>query len=250
MDDPLPVGLTEAWKDFFDSERHRLEESGRDSYPVVFAHNLLFPLQRMRETEMMMRLARAYQPTTVMEIGADKGGGIYHWCKCLPSVKNVIACEIRGTPYAKEFERAFPHIKFLWLPVSSMDYADAIRPVQRFLSSDGATVGRGYAPLDCLFIDGDKSHFQTDFHSYHHLMNRDKGIVFLHDVSDPAPGEAWEAILKAGFNRGWVIKDTSEVEPALAKFLPSNAYEGWLRNWKGASCTVGFVPLGEVLGKE
>ena len=53
----------------------------------------------------MLAIANKYSPTTIYEIGADKGGGLYHWCMSCPTVKHVIACEIRGLPYKELFEK-------------------------------------------------------------------------------------------------------------------------------------------------
>ena len=172
--DPLPENLNQFWEEFFKSEDTR--KPGEDIYHDVFDSPSLFPLQRRKETVRMMRTARKVAPTVVYEIGADKGGGLYHWCKCFPTLKRVIACEVRGTPYCDLFEKAFPHIDFLLIPASS--YAD---------SSVSAVAGwLGRDRINCLFIDGDKSGFLKDFDVYRPYVTS-PGIIFMHDFRDEGP---------------------------------------------------------------
>ena len=89
MDGPLPTNLAECWRGLLYDRNIQTGD--------VYAHPVLFPLQRQAEAAEMVKVARGVSPTVVMEIGADKGGGILAWCM-LPTVRRVIACEIRGTP--------------------------------------------------------------------------------------------------------------------------------------------------------
>lgn len=219
-DAAFPAGMLECCKEFLSQER---------TLDDLFASPLMFPLQRRGEMNAMHAEARRIAPAIVMEIGADKGGSVWAWCKALPTVHRVIACEIRGTPYSHLFEQAFPNIHFQWLPCGSQEAAKRVEP-----------------PIDVLFIDGDKSRFYEDFELYLPLMNP-KGIVFFHDIQDPVgPREAFE---KARRGRTWsVIIDKSDTEVALARerqgVPPAHAHEGWLRTWRGSSCGVGVILLG------
>lgn len=236
MDEPFPSGMVECIEQFLADDGKR--PSGLDVYDDVFSSPLFFPLQRQRELATMMRIARSKSPKTVFEIGADKGGGIYHWVKCLPTVEQVIACEIRGTPYASAFDDAFPTVDFLWLDKSSYA-AETVSRVDSWLRGD---------LIDVLFIDGDKSHFLHDFYTYLPFMSPD-GIVFMHDIQDEAPFAAfldsrthprvakWEMIVD--------VQDSAEaVAREQAGIPPTSAHESWLRHWCGASCGVGVHYLG------
>lgn len=215
MDAPFPLGMVEEIAEFLAKDAER--ESGRTIYPEVFASNLFFPLQRQAEMVEMLLTAKTREPKAVMEIGADKGGSLYHWCKCLPSVQRVIACEIRGTPYKQHFEQAFPHIAFQWVEGPSL-------PVQ--------VAG----PLDVLFIDGDKRLFAEDFDAYRPLMS-DSGLVFMHDINERGgPRNAFERCKKLGYQCREII-DTSDYDLADG----NTPHEGWLRHWRGRSCGVGVV---------
>lgn len=233
MDAPLPESLVPSFEEFFAEEHTR--PAGQDVYHDVFNHGVLFPLQRQREMAAMMRRARSIAPRVVYEIGADKGGGLYHWCKSLPSVQRVICCEHRGTPYQDAFEKAFPHLDFLWLPASS--YASAtLRTVRKWLGPD---------LIDALFIDGDKSNFIKDFDVHRPLM-RSGGIVFMHDIQDELTGAAFHEVVARGYQTDTVIDITDSHEAmarAAAGLPPSSPHEQWLLYWKGASAGVGIVQI-------
>jgi len=232
MDGPLPPTLAADWEAFLAADR---SPPGCDAYAEVFAHGTLFPLQRRRELAEMIRTARFRQPAVVAEIGADKGGGFYHWCKAL-DIRKAICCEIRGTPYFGSFERAFPHLAFQWLPCSSRD-PGALRSVGEFLGSDR---------IDVLFLDGDKGAFLADFDAWLPYMSPE-GLVFLHDIQDRPLRDAFDAIRDRGYRCSTILdvsesREAEEREKAGEPIL--TAHEGWLRHWRGRSCGVGVVELG------
>jgi hypothetical protein len=171
-----------------------------------------------------------------MEIGADKGGGLYHWCMCLPTVRNVIACEIRGMPYRHEFDDAFGEkIDFLWEPDGSY-LPKTVESVARFLSYDKAD------KIDVLFIDGDKLGMLKDFEAYLPLMRQPGGVVFIHDIQDHEPYHQFKAIMERGY-RTEVILDKSEYFDKPFDWEPKTPWEQWLKHWRGRSCGVGVVYL-------
>lgn len=230
-DAPLPPMLANEWADFFRSESSR--EPGQNLYWDIFNHGVLFPLQRARETQEMMRRARTLQPKVVMEIGADKGGSFYHWVKCHPTVKKAIALEIRGVPYASAFKAAFPDVEFLFLEAASLD-GTALRAVRAFLGEDS---------LDCLFLDGDKGFFDRDFYAYLGFT-RPGALVMLHDVNGAAPPVVAFGELQRHFHCELVYDGTEGVEArkrAQRGELIKTGYEGWLRIWQDSGCGVGIV---------
>lgn len=233
MNDPLPPDLNEYFKDFFATDATR--EPGQDTYDDIFTSPRLFPLQRQRELAYMMRKARDIAPRVVYEIGADKAGGLYHWCKSLPTVERVICCEIRGTPYRDLFEANFPSIDFLWLPESS--YApQALAKVKAWLGDD---------TIDCLFIDGDKLNFHTDFFEHHSMMSPG-GIVFMHDIQDESTRAGYDTVIARGFAHEEYINITESHEAMdreKAGVEAASVHEKWLRHWKGSSAGVGIIPL-------
>lgn len=229
MDDPLPDGLESHWKDLLAS-KPSLTSTG--ICEAVFSHPVLFPLQRRRELEWMLLLSSKKSPRVVMEIGADKGGGIFHWCS-LPTVQQVIACEIRGVPYVDAFGDYFSATDIVGISESSYSVATVNR-VQRMLLS----------PIDVLFIDGDKGQFDTDFLCYLPLMAKD-GIVFFHDIQDEAPRAGFNKVKGDYFAEEFIDKSESAeaVTKEKANIPSNNAHENWLRYWKGRSCGVGVIHL-------
>lgn len=224
--DPFPPGMLQEWEAFL-SEYRPVE--------AIFATDTLFPLQRPRELLRMMAAAAAIKPTVGMEIGSDKAGSVWAWLKSVPTLKRFIACEIRGVPYKALLTKAFPHIDFLWLAESS--YATAIvQQVSDWLGPD---------KIDCLFIDGDKAAFDTDFDAYLPMMNP-KGIVFMHDITDPSPGQAYRKVC----DRGYIHEEIVDIQDSLAAMKreeagipPGGSHEAWLRHWRGRSCGVGVIRL-------
>lgn len=234
MDSDFPQQMIPSIQEFFESEDAR--EPGLDLYEDVFNNPYFFPLQRKAELAKMVQTARKVNPRTIMEIGADKGGGLYHWCKCFPEVERVIACEIRGTPYSELFEEHFPQIEFLWLPCSSYD-PKTLNRVYHWLGSDPGKI-------DVCFCDGEKAWFQKDIDGYLQFMSPN-GVMFLHDVTDPeGPPEAFEYAKSLGY-RTELILDKSDTAESLRRAVDGkaaeNAYEAWLRHWAGTSCGVGVV---------
>jgi hypothetical protein len=239
MDGPLPANLVEMWEHFL---RHPPQAFGAKNECIdhyIFDTDL-FPLQRKRELARMIQLAQRIEPKVVMSIGCDKGGELWHWCEFVPSVKRVIACEVRGVPYHRVFSRKFPDIDFLWLGCSSYgNYSDVTTTreiVAGWLKDD---------KIDVLFIDGDKSEFLTDFRAYRPLMSN-RGMVFMHDVHDPAPGEAWAEVRDHSGLRTFELYDTTEVmDLLLSGRPPRNGHEQWLKVWMGRSCGIGCVFMPE-----
>lgn len=227
MDGPLPEGLSEAWSTFLSGER---------TISDLFAHPLLFPLQRPREMIEMMRVAGEIEPKVLLDIGSDKGGGLWAWLKYLPTLESVIACEIRGLPYAEQFEKAFPKIKFLWLPHSSFE-ADTLHEVHNFLLNN---VGERPVSIDVAFLDGDKSWFHRDFEAYKPMM-RLGAVVIMHDVQDPAPQCAFEMCRHHGASSR-VFIDKNDSFSAMNR-EPQTEHDHWLRIWKGNSCGLGIINL-------
>lgn len=235
MDGPLPDNLVPAWEDFLARPR---------TLDDLFAHPVLFPLQRRKEMDAMHTLARKAGgeggPRVVMEIGADKGGSVWAWLKALPTVERFVACEVRGIPYADAFEAAFPAGEGAWLGAGSRS-PGAVEFVHSFLLHPG----RAHA-IDVLFLDGDKSFFYEDFQAYLPLMSPN-GVVIFHDVQDPGPmRDAWQRASKG--RRSEYILDRTEAAEALLRarkgIPPVSSHEGWLRHWAGRSCGVGVVWLG------
>lgn len=240
MDAPFPTEMMPYIEKFF-IEVHPTLIPGQDLYPEVFETSLFFPLQRKKEMRQMIRLAKSIHPKTIMEIGCDKGGGLFHWCMCCPTVERVIANEIRGTPYNSFFREAFRHIDFYWMESSSrLDH------IQRYTFLKWATKVSSEG-IDVLFIDGDKTKMVEDFDAYLPMMNKEKGIVFIHDIQDREPKKAFETIRDRGYKTTTIL-DTREVGETLERqrlLQPLNAYDKWVLHWCGRSCGVGIIFVGE-----
>lgn len=237
--DPLPAGLVSAWERLLSQSEKLTLDPSPGVCEAVYADPILFPLQRQAEMAAMLRLAASRSPKVVGELGADKGGSVLHWC-LLPSVERVIACEIRGTPYARAFEASFPRIKFHWMPCPSRDVR-ALDALSGWLNWNGPN------PIDVLFLDGEKAAFEADFDAYLPLMNP-AGLVLTHDVTDEPTGAAFRRIAARGKYACREIIDRTDSDRAVRRqeqgIPAATAHEGWHRHWCGRSCGVGVIELG------
>lgn len=241
MDDPIPPWLVERWNDYL-TQRKDPYRPPDDIFRGLFAGDLC-PLQRARELSSMIQTIRRLvpKPEVLMEVGVDKGSTFYHWLRAFSTIRKAVGIEIRGTPLAEVFAKEFPHVEFLWLPASSYS-PQTVAHVARFLRDDR---------IDVLFLDGDKSHFDTDFDCYWPLVSG-RGIVMMHDVFDNgSPMQQAFLDRSARFGHRGVVIDTSECDDAKglqllngqapwAAMYPPN-YLGWLRSWSHSSCGFGWM---------
>jgi predicted O-methyltransferase YrrM len=219
VDAPFPDYMLDCWKKFLADDAKR--PAGQDLYQELYDTDLCFPLQRQREQISMVQIARRRKPKTVLEIGADKGGGLYCWAKCITSVERIIACEIRGLPYKEMFEAAFPNILWEWWPCSS-----------------DRMVLRG--PIDVAFIDGDKGRMLGDFLDVRPHMSKDS-VAFLHDVQDyGGPAEALSELGRHGYKTRRIV-DSADYTIEMLRSTAPTPHGNWLRHWAGTSCGVGVV---------
>ena len=197
-------------------------------------HGGAFPLQRRRESEAMVDLCENISHRVIMEIGADKGGGLINWLSLSPDT--MIALEVRGCPYADILRPVYRHTKFLFGEASSYDDM-TVRHIGDYLD------GR---PVDILFIDGDKANFLRDFDAYRPFM-RPGGIVFMHDITDRSPGMAF-AEVELSYVTAKIIDTTESAEAMIRErngIDPASPHEAWLRTWQGRSCGVGVIHIPE-----
>lgn len=220
----FPEGMLEKWAEVLPSS----------SIAEVFKWSEIMPLQRRRELHTMLEIGSSWDTEVYMEIGADKGGTLFSWLVDNRTLKKVIACEYRGTPYKELFEKHFPHIQFLWLEGSS-HVPQAKAQVEEFL--EGRTI-------DCLFIDGDKNAFDQDFDMYLPLITRGGGMIFIHDIYDRSGKSPCAKVfreLAKKYTCSTIINLTESVmakHAAELEWESSGCYEDWLRAG-GDDCGLG-----------
>jgi cephalosporin hydroxylase len=170
-------------------------------------------------------------PKIVCDIGSDKGGNAFLWCKNLTTVKKAVFIEYRGVPFAKEISEMFPHIEFLFIQGSSYDPQN-VDSVKKFLGTDR---------IDFLFIDGDKTAFAKDFYNFKPMV-KSGGIACMHDINGEPPEDDFKMVSKT--EKTFTIIDGSEYDEWVASGKkPTSAWESWLEYWKKSSCGVGVIQL-------
>lgn len=207
-----------------------------DDYSGMFSSNSFYPLQRRAEMSKMMEVAKTIAPTTIMEIGADRGSGSYAFCRALRPQRMIVS-EIRSTPYSELFKEHFPDISFLFLEDSSYD-TTTVTEVTNWLGTN---------KIDLLFLDGDKNNYHKDWDAYLPLMSPN-GIVLFHDITEPGDQTDTFNRAKQTYQHD-VIVDKTDTKWAMdreARGIPvENSYEGWLRHWRGSWAGVGVIYLGD-----
>lgn len=230
MKGDYPENLLECIEEFLSTDHTR--PAGLDVYQDLFDTSVFYPLQRQAEMARMMQISRTIHPQTIMEIGSDRGSGIYAFCKSLLPAR-MISCEIRGTPYRSLLEKAFPNTQFLWLEESSYEPA-TIKTVKQWLQP---------TKIDILFLDGEKSYFNKDWDAYLPLMSP-SGIVFFHDITEPGnPTETFHRV-RNHYNKWEEVIDRSDTKESMDRGGEARtSHDGWLRFWKGSYAGVGVIYL-------
>lgn len=224
----LPASLVADWRAFL-SQPRTLDD--------LFKHGCLFPLQRRRELEKMVGMAASLKPEVGLIVGSDKAGDVWSFLNGCPTLKTLIAIEIRGVPWTDEFRKAFPRVEFLTFADSS--YApETVRAIQDFL---------GDSQIDFAFLDGHKGHFVDDFDAYLPMVKK-SGLIFLHDIVECHGGDptvrAWAKIKGRGYATEEIIDFSEGVEEMKRPPAPpATAHAGWLRIFHNRSCGVGCVTV-------
>ena len=166
-----------------------LERRGGDDisrlFDVPFAFrgpglfNIISPSQVKDEVRFLFDAVRGLDPKCVVEIGTDKGGTLYLWCKAARKDALVVSLDLPNRlhylPWRRKFYCAFAK--------KGQDL--------RFLPGD-SHAGRtfdllkrmlGGVPIDFLFIDGDHTYegVKQDFLMYFPLV-RESGLIAFHDI--------------------------------------------------------------------
>lgn len=143
--------------------------------------------QKITELASLINLVRKKPINTVLEIGTDKGGTFWLWCKVAEPNATIISIDLPGGDYGvgyslddvKRFRTwAKPDQKLHFLMKDSHDMATKDEIVKIL---DGQEV-------DVLFIDGDHRYegVSADFSMYSPLVKKG-GLVVFHDIVETLP---------------------------------------------------------------
>jgi predicted O-methyltransferase YrrM len=163
-------------------------------------YKTISPTQIIQEIRGLYDIIKALQPRYVCEIGTDKGGTFYLWCKSSSDDAVLVSIDLPSRKrYSPARRRLYRH------------FGKSKRQALHFIASDShqpATLelvrrAVGEHPLDFLFIDGDHTYegSRQDYEMYAPLV-RPGGLIAFHDIAteraDCGVPRLWEEI-KRGY---------------------------------------------------
>lgn len=144
-------------------------------------------LQNFEEIAVLVDRVRELQPANVMEIGSNRGGTFYLWCRLAKLSGVKIAVDLPNGEFGDRQSETIEEIaeraeRFeSWAPNVHVVFGDSHNA--KVQAKVRAMLGTRL--LDFLFIDGDhtRAGVEQDWNDYRDLV-RDGGLIAFHDVRD------------------------------------------------------------------
>ncbi len=175
----------------------------REARPTTQAFQSVPVAQLRWELEQLVELYKSCQPRTVVEIGVQSGGTLYHWLTHAPDNAIVVGVDLIGHR---------PKDQSSYLPLWESWCREGV--VFRFIQDDShredtmERVRNYVGGIDWLFIDGDHTYegALADFEMYGPLVNAG-GVIAFHDLMTPTNpvqqhiqvGRLWREIQACGY---------------------------------------------------
>lgn len=166
--------------------------AGFGQFPGKYSgHGIYSSISMEQERKSIKNLARTVNkqnPRTILEIGSNKGGSFYLWCRYIGNAELLVSLDLSIPGRRGEFFQQFSkkkNIKYI--------EGDSQNEQTYYLVKDSLD-GRH---LDFIYIDASHKYknVKSDFERYRKLIKGD-GIVGFHDISHPGTGvpEYWKDI--------------------------------------------------------
>lgn len=181
---------------------------GRGHYASIHA------VQHRDEIIQLVKVVQEQNPETIVELGTDKGGTFFLWCRLLKQLKKIASIDLPdgrfGGGYDSRRIKLYRYFLFDNANVSTL-----------FLRNDShepetkAALVKWLKPdkIDFLYIDGDHTYsgVKQDFEMYSTLV-RPGGIIAFHDIRTKGNGHEvyryWND-LKENFKYSEIIQNPS-----------------------------------------
>lgn len=140
-------------------------------------------MQKAEEFEQLLSLVIGLEPTTVLEIGAGKGGTSWAWSKL--GASKLIVVDLPNGPWGGG--DIMPMMEYVKQNTST-NIDVILGNSQNWECLNAVKERLGDSKVDFLFIDGDHSYngVKTDFLIYSPLV-RDFGLIAFHDALEHPP---------------------------------------------------------------
>ena len=187
-------------------------------------YKIISPSQEMGEIKPFYHFIRKLKPKIVCEIGTDKGGTLYLWCKASHDKALIVSLDLPSrnnyTPKRRNFYSNFKKekqdIRFV---VGDSHKKETFDLLKKTLNGN---------LIDFLFIDGDHTYegVKQDFYDYSKLVKKG-GYIALHDIrtvrKDCGVSEFWNDLNKK-------LKRNNLKEFSVNDFGPAGAGIGLIKN--------------------
>jgi len=157
---------------------------GRGYYARIHA------VQHRDEIIELVRLVQNLEPKTVVELGTDKGGTFFLWCRLLKKINKIASIDLPdgrfGGGYHNRRIKLYMHFLFDNPNISALFLRnDSHDPTTK----DALIKWLKLDKIDFLYIDGDHTYsgVKQDFEMYSALV-RPGGIIAFHDIRTKGNG--------------------------------------------------------------
>ena len=211
------------YKDFIGKSRDCISDI------IFFSRTLYFsPFKSLSEKSIILKASQIEEELSslvdflkkrelenVLEIGTNKGGTFYLWCKLATKNASIITLDLeykllngridnrKAVKLYSKFKKSKQRVHFV---LKDSHKEATLKTIEEILNGD---------KLDFLFIDGDHSYegIKQDFEMYSVLVN-EGGIIALHDIVpgniiNVGPPQFWKEI-KSKFKHIEIVKDWNQ----------------------------------------
>jgi cephalosporin hydroxylase len=136
--------------------------------------------QKIRELTQLIALLRGRELNVIVEIGTDRGGTLYAWCRLAQPDATIVSIDLPGAAFSRgPSDRVSLETSRRKAQTLHFVFGDSHDPA----TYDQVTEILGGRTVDFLMIDGDHTYdgVKRDFELYSALV-RAGGLIALHDV--------------------------------------------------------------------
>ena len=195
------------------------------NYKGLGHYDSISPSQVVAEIRSLFDMVRELKPKIVCEIGTDKGGTLYLWCRASESDALILSLDLPSRKRYSERRRRL-YAQFKKCKSQTLDFVAG--DSHSAISKEQVSEKLGDRKIDFLFIDGDHTYegVKKDFLIYSKFV-RKGGLIAFHDIRTVRPG--------CGVEEFW-----EELSPSISK---ENCWEFTKKDYGPAGAGIGVIRI-------